>query len=604
MVYTCQFCGAWFPSDLLKEVIDKNKKTLDCPYCNITNDLERIKTSHVAKGYDRLEYGDFLNAEMEFGEALKNGSASGTVSDSACLDSYLGRALAQYAVQVIYEEEIADPKTDPVINCYVCNERFLEDSADYQKALKIAHSIADSDQRALAVERIDRFARKVDGIKRVYERRAASGEYYDLFLAYDDTDTSENGLKVANGVRAELPEYINRVYIQDPNGLSFEQYEGELLYALHNTKCMLVMVGGPPSSRQLNLYSRYYRAKSMSNDENKSIQLGFVYYKDAVQIHLPDHQISRNIFSEKDIDGYSRFVSAANRYTYAPRHKHEAELPPAPPPPPPPPPGTPVLNQKRCFFGSYPQKQVKDAEILAIFQGEPKPSMLNPGDWTPMLYSKNGKPYTWYKDKDIDGKKYRAIFFLKYRQVFSVRQSNIVETLQQGASFLPGRIYVFAYSNIEWNVLDISRDTATLVASMGLDCGEFNNRELSPNWEDSSIRKWLNETFYQTAFSDVEKQHLWKNSRDEHVTIPDKSLIIEPIYREQFNSYNIAGSDYFRCLGGACDRNVSNFWIKAESEKADLASTVQPHNVTNIVMQCVDASTVSIIPVICVAIGD
>ena len=202
-------------------------------------------------------------------------------------------------------------------------------------------------------------------------------------------------------------------------------------------------------------------------------------------------------------------------------------------------------------------------------------------------------------DKMLDGKKFRAVFFLKYRQIFSVRPSDITPTLQQRASYLPGRVYVFAYNDLEWNVLDASKRPATLVSSVGLDCCEFDKNGLSSEWETASLSRWLNEDFFVTAFSEAERKLLWQNSHDEYVAIPDKQLDFASKKQiEQFNSYNITGSDYFRCLGGASDRNVGSFWIKEEATESDRATTAQPHNIETPIQQYVDAGTVAVVPVI------
>lgn len=62
---------------------------------------------------------------------------------------------------------------------------------------------------------------------------------------------------------------------------------------------------------------------------------------------------------------------------------------------------------------------------------------------------------------------------------------------------------------IEWQVLDVDGDEAFLVSVHSLDGRGFNEtRRMQVSWEDSDIRKWLNQDFIDTAFSDEEKASL------------------------------------------------------------------------------------------------
>ena len=222
-----------------------------------------------------------------------------------------------------------------------------------------------------------------------------------------------------------------------------------------------------------------------------------------------------------------------------------------------------------------------------------------------MFRNKENKPYTWYKDKTINGKKYRAVFFNRFREIFSIRNTDIPPSVQRMAKYTPMRIYVFAFEDIEWNILDISRNCAALVCSVGLDCREYNNCELCAEWECSTIREWLNDEFCNVAFTEDELNYVWQNSEEDKVTLLDNELeFANRHYRERLNSYNISGSDYFKCIGGFSDRSIGNFWIKASTDQPDRAPAVQPHRMGNIIPQCVDNTAVSVLPIIRVKIAN
>ncbi len=61
---------------------------------------------------------------------------------------------------------------------------------------------------------------------------------------------------------------------------------------------------------------------------------------------------------------------------------------------------------------------------------------------------------------------------------------------------------------IEWIVLAREEDRALLVSSYILDAQPFNGRKQSGNWEKSAIRKWLNGTFLNKAFSTQEQKSI------------------------------------------------------------------------------------------------
>ena len=59
---------------------------------------------------------------------------------------------------------------------------------------------------------------------------------------------------------------------------------------------------------------------------------------------------------------------------------------------------------------------------------------------------------------------------------------------------------------IEWMVLDAQDGKALLLSKQALDCLAFNDGNLNENWESSSIRSWLNNSFFQSTFSPYEQQ--------------------------------------------------------------------------------------------------
>ena len=58
---------------------------------------------------------------------------------------------------------------------------------------------------------------------------------------------------------------------------------------------------------------------------------------------------------------------------------------------------------------------------------------------------------------------------------------------------------------IEWEVLEIDANRALLISRYVLDCKPYNEEMEDVTWESCSLRKWLNEDFYDMAFTEDEK---------------------------------------------------------------------------------------------------
>ena len=87
--------------------------------------------------------------------------------------------------------------------------------------------------------------------------------------------------------------------------------------------------------------------------------------------------------------------------------------------------------------------------------------------------------------------------------------------LEVGDSFTVGTYEQDNNSNngkepIEWIVLskDSKENKLFVISKMILDCIPYNNERENVTWEICSIRKWLNTSFYDTAFSDSEKENI------------------------------------------------------------------------------------------------
>ena len=60
----------------------------------------------------------------------------------------------------------------------------------------------------------------------------------------------------------------------------------------------------------------------------------------------------------------------------------------------------------------------------------------------------------------------------------------------------------------EWQVLDVENDRALVISRYGLDTKTYNEKYKEVTWETSTLRKWLNGEFYNSAFSQSEQREI------------------------------------------------------------------------------------------------
>lgn len=87
---------------------------------------------------------------------------------------------------------------------------------------------------------------------------------------------------------------------------------------------------------------------------------------------------------------------------------------------------------------------------------------------------------------------------------------------QKWASIAVGETYTFGSyeqdnntsngkENVEWLVLAKEGDRMLIISKYALDCQQYNTSYTGVTWETCSLRKWLNSTFLNAAFSEDEK---------------------------------------------------------------------------------------------------
>lgn len=177
------------------------------------------------------------------------------------------------------------------------------------------------------------------------------------------------------------------------------------------------------------------------------------------------------------------------------------------------------------YFGYWPQTCEKDETVIAkLNEMAGKPPLPrdkeNPYNWE----SHEGTTYMWQKIVIYNGTKYLGVQMNDYRAsgVYSLR-SYIMKN-----GYFTLEVYWFKYEPIKWKILTTSGNSAFIMSDIALDSfsmqpdrkeenrdglyASYNNSTGVPdgtyanNWEYSFIRGWLNETFYNEVFNNLQKE--------------------------------------------------------------------------------------------------
>ena len=177
------------------------------------------------------------------------------------------------------------------------------------------------------------------------------------------------------------------------------------------------------------------------------------------------------------------------------------------------------------YFGHWPQTLERDENVVAKLNEmagtPPLPrDNANPYNWE----SHEGTTYMWQKIVIYNGTKYLGVQMNDYRASGIDALYDIITD----NGYYTFNVYWFKYEPIKWRILTTSENSAYIMSDIALDffsmqpdrkseirddlLASYNNSAGVPdgiyanNWEYSFIRSWLNETFYNEVFNDLQKE--------------------------------------------------------------------------------------------------
>ena len=183
------------------------------------------------------------------------------------------------------------------------------------------------------------------------------------------------------------------------------------------------------------------------------------------------------------------------------------------------------------YFGYWPQTLERDETVVAklneVAGTIPEYTIYTvlekPENW---LYYENSKDI-WYIDVIYSGTKYRGFYMKEFRTAV---YGSLGYSYISANHYTNHQVYWFKVEPIKWRILTTSGNSAYIMSDIALDAFwlEPNRREAgfyngeygifrgtkesdvdgtyANNWEYCFLRSWLNETFYNEVFNDLQKE--------------------------------------------------------------------------------------------------
>jgi len=252
------------------------------------------------------------------------------------------------------------------------------------------------------------------------------------------------------------------------------------------------------------------------------------------------------------------------------------------------------------YFGIYPQELVIDEARIEELDS-------NTSSWNSYKYYADNEvvEYMFYKDIDVDndGKyDFRGVIFSQFRPYLINQPAIESMSYVDENGYEKDKTYWFRYSSIKWNVLEEIDGTIMVASELLLDSqeiyhettsGKFDHNDgegYANNYDLSNIRKWLNDSFYNLAFTSIEKENIKKTNIYTDATpskyssgpVEDNVFLLNKneasIYYKTDEERRAKGTDYAQIQGLFVDHSItsnngfSRWWVRTPSYNSDYST--------------------------------
>ena len=183
--------------------------------------------------------------------------------------------------------------------------------------------------------------------------------------------------------------------------------------------------------------------------------------------------------------------------------------------------------------------------------------------------------------------------------VIEILNSSVGDIVKYGA-YEQDNNHANGVEPIEWTVIGYNGDQITLLSNKNLDCKKYNETWANVAWENCTLRKWLNDSFYNLAFNEDEKKVLTYYYATED--------LVYVLSAEEWNSCGITGgtvnSDYAIAQGVYNDNGTGWTWLRDEGIDKDHAQEIDCKGNVNAYGSFVDCDNDGVRPVIIICGGN
>ncbi len=244
-------------------------------------------------------------------------------------------------------------------------------------------------------------------------------------------------------------------------------------------------------------------------------------------------------------------------------------------------------------FGSYPQTRVSDDVLIQSLNG--LAGTYTESNWTAFNYYADGvqSDYMYYTDLEYDGAKYRGIYITSYRPIDVYSPSVFDNSSQAVNGYRVNKAYWFKYEPLMWTILKDNGDSAVIICNLVIDSQQFDYDGTSSEnvYLDSSIRTWLNQTFFN-AFTEEEKGIIQDKTVDASQT--EKVYLFS--FEEAYTSYGFdifaekTATDYAKCQGYS-----NGWWMSSPEDNGGVTIVVGESDLDS---SAVDNTSIGVCPAI------
>ena len=222
----------------------------------------------------------------------------------------------------------------------------------------------------------------------------------------------------------------------------------------------------------------------------------------------------------------------------------------------------------KIYLGTYPQSEVTNTDLIYELNQYVSKDDLNSWNAYEFYDSWSLDSYIYYKDIDVDNDDlydYRAVLLKDYRPYRASHSKGDYYSYQDDNGYELDTIYWFKFETIEWLILKEENNQALIIANIILDSMEYQTVDYSGsnNYENSKIRQWLNEVFYNTVFEDYQKEVIKLTEVDNSLEstglvsntniCPNTNDYVFLLSHSEVDEYidrsNLSSTSYAKCMG-------------------------------------------------------